>query len=196
MSSEVASPEFSRPVSAGRLSATPSRHPIVADPAERAALARRFDLISLDRLEAVVMLTRRSDGTVQLDAEFSADLAQACVVTLEPVPASLADSVTVIFDPELDEDAADALALQHPEEEIREPLTEDAIDIGEVVAQQLSIVMEPYPRLPGVSAGDPADTQDRPTGSDGDAAEVKRDAEPESVKPNPFAVLVGLKRSP
>jgi len=194
-SADFPAPEFSRPVSVGRLGGSPSHHPIAATAAERDALARRFDIVSLERLEGMVTLTRRSDGTVRLVAEFSADLTQACVVTLEPVPAALTETLVVIFDPKLDEDAADALALERPDDEMREPLTEDAIDIGEVVAQQLSIIMEPYPRLPGVSVEDLTDVRSGAAGSDGGATETERDAKPDSVKPNPFTVLAGLKRS-
>ena len=89
----------------------------------------------------------------------------------------------MIFDPEIDEDAADALALENPEDEFREPLVDDSIDIGEVVAQQLSVIMDPYPRRPD---GLPAIAEAGP----GSGAEAILDAR------NPFAILAALKKQP
>jgi uncharacterized metal-binding protein YceD (DUF177 family) len=179
-------PEFSRPISTAKLSKTPATYPIVATEAERAALAQRFGLVSLDRLEAEVRLCR-AGGDVRLEAEFSADLVQACIVTLEPVPAQIAEDFVLIFRPGIDDDEADRLALENPEDEIIEPLMAESVDIGEAVAQQLSVAMDPYPRVSGAqSAG--ADLEFGGT----------EDAPPEGSKArrNPFDVLATLKRQP
>jgi hypothetical protein len=37
------------------------------------------------------------------------------------------------------------------ETEVAEPFEGDAIDIGEAVAQQLALALDPYPRAPGAS---------------------------------------------
>ncbi len=37
------------------------------------------------------------------------------------------------------------------ESDAAEPFDGDAIDIGEAVAQQLALALDPYPRAPGVS---------------------------------------------
>jgi hypothetical protein len=41
--------------------------------------------------------------------------------------------------------------------ELVEPLPSDILDIGEAVAQQLSLALDPYPRAPGAIAGAPAE---------------------------------------
>ncbi len=117
-------PEFSRPISTVKLSKTPATYSIAATEAERAALALRFGLVSLDRLEAEVRL-RRAGGDIRLEAEFAADLVQACIVSLEPVPDQIAEDFVLIFRPGIDEDEADRLALENPEDEIIEPLMAD-----------------------------------------------------------------------
>ncbi len=175
--------EFSRVVPTGRLGKTAVHHVIAASPDERAALSRRFDLLAIDRFEATVELKRRVDGTVRFEAQLSADVIQACVVTLEPVSARVEDRFSVIFDPEIDEDAADALALENPEDEFREPLIDDSIDIGEVVAQQLSVIMDPYPRRPD----DLSAVAKVESGSGAKAILDER---------NPFAILATLKKRP
>ncbi|HET6224263.1 MAG TPA: DUF177 domain-containing protein, partial [Dongiaceae bacterium] len=70
---------------------------IAANAAECAALAERFGLLSLDRLTASLGLVRRRSGLIEVHGRFEADLVQACVVTLEPVPAQLAAAFTVSF---------------------------------------------------------------------------------------------------
>jgi uncharacterized metal-binding protein YceD (DUF177 family) len=179
-------PEFSRPISTAKLSKTLATYPIAATETERAALVHRFGLVSLDRLQAEVRL-RRQGGDIRLEADFSADLVQACIVSLEPVPVQIAESFTLIFRPGIDEDEADRLALENPEDEIIEPLMAESIDIGEAVAQQLSVAMDPYPRASGAqSAG--ADLEF------GEAADAP--SETSNARRNPFDVLATLKRQP
>jgi uncharacterized metal-binding protein YceD (DUF177 family) len=135
--------EFSRPIDVARLGAGEAVYDIAANETERAALAKRFDLVSLEKLAAHVTLRRLPGGLVRLTASLSADLIQTDVVTLDPVPARVDDDFTLLFG----SDAEDAAALD-PEAELIEPLSDGQIDIGEAVAQQLSLVMAPYPRGP------------------------------------------------
>jgi len=143
-------PEFSRPVLLVRIAAAPFRQEIVADAGERAALARRFGLIALDRLSATVELIRKSGDLYLLHARFEAAFVQECVVTLEPVPGTSAEEFSLLYGPpEVEESAAgaveDAIAF--------EPLTRDAIDIGEAVAQEFSLALPPFPRSPDAETG-------------------------------------------
>jgi uncharacterized metal-binding protein YceD (DUF177 family) len=133
--------EFSRPVEVTRLGAAEVAYDIVANDTERAALAKRFDLLSLDRLEAQVTLHRVAAGVVRLNASLSADLVQTDVVTLDPVLGHVEDGFTLLFAEETD----DAGALD-PDAELVEPMADGRIDIGEAVAQQLSLAIDPYPR--------------------------------------------------
>jgi len=135
--------EFSRPVDVTRLGTGEAVYDIAASEAERAALAKRFDLVSLEKLAAHVTLRRLPGGLVRLTASLSADLVQTDVVTLEPVPARVDDDFALLFG----KDADDAAALD-PEAELVEPLIDGQIDIGEAVAHQLSLAMDPYPRAP------------------------------------------------
>lgn len=135
--------EFSRPIDVTRLGAAEARYEIVAGEAERVALARRFGLLSLDRLEARVTLRRLAGGMVRMTATLSADLSQTDVVTLDPLPGHVEDEFTLLFADE----ASDAGALD-PEAELVEPLEGGHVDIAEAVAQQLSLAIDPYPRAP------------------------------------------------
>ncbi len=62
---------------------------ISANPEERAALARRFGLIGIDRLEAVFALKRAGGGVIHVTGEIEAEVTQSCVITLAPVQAKV-----------------------------------------------------------------------------------------------------------
>src|SRR5215475_2824051 len=89
--------EFERLVYAGQIGEGGSVHELSATEAERAALMRRFDLASLDRLEATVRLRTIGKGLVRATGRFVADLAQPCVVTLDPVTAHLERDFGILF---------------------------------------------------------------------------------------------------
>jgi uncharacterized metal-binding protein YceD (DUF177 family) len=136
--------EFSRPVSVLRLGSDAMTYRINATGEERAALARRFDLVSLDHFAAEMTLSRHG-GDVRLAAEIVADFVQLCCLTLEPFASNLVDRSTLLFrrkPPPVD------LGV---DEEDYEVLVGDEIDIGEAAAQQLSLALDPFPRVPGAT---------------------------------------------
>jgi hypothetical protein len=141
-------PEFSRPVERTALAAGPVKEQIEATEAERAALARRFGLVALPELRADVTLTPTAAGQVRLDAHLTARVVQSCVVTLEPIEAEVAESFTVYF-AEAAPQPAGAVDLPVDDEAWPEPILDGRIDMGEAVAQQLALSLDPYPRAPG-----------------------------------------------
>jgi uncharacterized metal-binding protein YceD (DUF177 family) len=140
-------PEFCRLVDTSRLPRGDAVHDIAATPAEREALARRFGLMALDSLEARVRLRRIAGGYVRLSAEFAAAVVQSCVVTLEPVSSCITEDFTLLYGEA--EEQGDVVL--DSEAETLEPLGDGTIDIGEAVAQQLSLALDPYPRAPGAA---------------------------------------------
>lgn len=154
MSSNPA-PEFSRPIALARLGATPLHEQIEASADERQRLARRFELISLDRLTATVTLRRREAETILLEAEFSAEFVQECVVTLEPVAGAVRQSFALVYGPSREEATELDLGL---EDNVFEPLNGDSIDIGEAVAQELSLALPEFPRHPDAPDTESLDT--------------------------------------
>ncbi len=138
-------PEFSRRIEVSRLGGREAIFPIAATSVERQALARRFDLLALDRLEGEVRLSRLAGGLIRLSATFAAEVVQACVVSLEPVASDLNDQFSILYGPS----APDSSVVVDLESDIIEPFEAAAIDIGEAVAQQLALVLNPYPRAPG-----------------------------------------------
>jgi Large ribosomal RNA subunit accumulation protein YceD len=140
-------PEFSRRVELARLGAHDAIYPISAEAEERDALARRFDLLSLDRLEAEIHLQRLGGAIIRVSGRLIADVVQACVVSLEPVASTIEQEFAVLYGPA----QPGKSVVVDLETELVEPFEGDAIDIGEAVAQQLAMALDPYPRAPGAS---------------------------------------------
>ena len=142
-------PEFSRIVAADRMEAVETLE-IVADGAERAALARRFGLDSLDALTASVTLTKFGDRRrVRLSANFSADVLQSCVVTLEPAPSRIEDSFVLVYDEDAGGPAEAETVVLLKGQISPAPWSGVVIDVGEAVAEHLAVALDPYPRATG-----------------------------------------------
>ena len=165
-------PEFSRLIDGLRLPPGGERFEIAATAEERSGLARRFDLLALDRLEATVTLKPLQGGFYRLTADFAADLVQACTVTLEPLPSHVGESFTLLYGP--DQEGGE-IVLEGDAEPV-EPLEGGMIDIGEAVAQQLSLALDPFPRAPGA------------------AVENELGPVPEAPHDSPFAALARLRK--
>jgi uncharacterized metal-binding protein YceD (DUF177 family) len=153
-------PEFSRLVPLARLGAAPFDRDIAATEAERAALARRFDLLALDRLCARVALVRLGKDRFVLRAAFDAEFVQSCVVTLDPVGGAVSEAFTLRYGPpEAEEEMSGAV-----EDDVAfEPIVGTAIDVGEAVSQQFALALPPFPRSPGANV----EAEAPPTGEAG-----------------------------
>lgn len=142
-------PEFSRPVNTAELKAGETVIDIEARPEERAALADRFNLLALDSLSATVTLvTALGAPEVRLEAEFEADVAQSCVVTLEPVRSHLEGHLLRRFAPGPQAPDEYEVEIKADAEEPPDPIVDGVIDIGEAVAEELALAIDPFPRAP------------------------------------------------
>ena len=138
----------------------PVQREIRASGAECRALARRFGLEALERLAAQLRVSAWERGGARVEGELQAHLLQRCVVSLQPMPQTVARRFVSFFAPEeaLDRLAADSLPVEMEDPEVIEAA---GIDLGELVAQQLCLALDPYPHLPDAemppfAAGRPA----------------------------------------
>lgn len=169
-----AAPEFSRQIAVDEISEIDTQLDIEADEKERAALARRFDLLAVDALSARIGLKRcmARDGSgpvVRATLAIDAEVTQSCVVTLEPVTARIAETDLIIeFRPA---DAAEFTSeVDIPPEAYDPPeiLVGDKIDIGELAAEHLALALDPYPRADGAKDLAQSAVSDGPADSDED----------------------------
>lgn len=138
-------PEFSRHVSLARLPEQGREERLAASPAECAALARRFGIPAVNRLEAVLLLRPEPGGSVAVSGRLSAEVVQDCVITLEPVTQAVEEAVALRVlapgeEPSDDPEAPDEI-----------PPEGEGVDLGEAIAEQLSLALDPYPRAPGAA---------------------------------------------
>ena len=147
---ERPAPEFSRIVDLADLPNGGSVYDLSAGEDERAALAARFDLVSMSRLEARLRVVWRGDA-LRVDGDLRADVVQSCVVTLSPIESRLEERLELAFTRER---PGETVGLDDAE-----PLTGDVLDIGELVAEELSLALDPYPRLPGAERPESADRE-------------------------------------
>lgn len=144
-------PEFSRKLDCQTLGAGSERHDIEANADERAALARRFGVERLDTLSARLTVSALGGGRVRLEGRLGARVVQNCVVTLAPVEASVEEDFIVLYGPEASPDEGPKIEVDLPldDQNWPEPMSDGVIDLGEAVAQHLSLALDPYPRAPG-----------------------------------------------
>ena len=148
----MSAPEFSRMIDVRQCDG--QQVTLVASEEERAALAARFELVRVDRLEADFALTR-TDRAVEATGLMRADWVQTCAISSEDLPQTAEEEVALRFVP-----ASEAHSTSDPEEEIElsaEELDEIAyegtrFDLGEALAQSLGLAIDPYAAGPEAEA--------------------------------------------
>jgi uncharacterized metal-binding protein YceD (DUF177 family) len=123
---------------------------LVADDADRQAIAKRLRLDSLDRLEAHATLSR-SGAVVRVDGRLVAALDQSCVVTGEPVAAHVDEPFEILFMPEPPTGPDEEIELGEADCDV---VFHDgaAIDLGTAIADTLALSVDPYPRSAAADA--------------------------------------------
>lgn len=174
----IPSREFTHPVALVKLSTRPQPHHLVASEAARAALAARFDLQSIDRLEGWLDVARSGQGAV-LTGRLVADVVQSCIVSGEPVPAHVAEELALRFEPEAE--TAEDIELESGALDVL-PVEGDSIDLGEALAQSLLLALDPYPH----ASPDVLESVRRHLKTE---AEVEAQALADKKAANPFAKL-------
>lgn len=143
--------EFSRPFDLRGITVRPVH--IEAEEAEREALARRFSLVSIGRLEAELTIEAEGDR-ISAKGKMHAKIVQSCAVSGNDLPGEFHEDIALHFVP------AETLEVSEPDTEIEleaEDLDEigysgSSIDLGEAVAQSLALTINPYAEGPDADA--------------------------------------------
>ncbi len=135
----MAAPEFSRRFDVRQVEGRTLQ--LVASEDERKALARRFELVRIDRLEARIALTR-SGETVTAKGTLEADAVQSCAVSAEDLPVAIRETMDVRFVPARD-DMPEEVELSAEELDDIEYRGAE-FDLGEAVAQTLALAIDPF----------------------------------------------------
>lgn len=155
---ETNTPELLRPLSIVDLSLSERQvEEVEADSAECAAIADRLDILSVENLSVHLELFRDLTGDVNVVGRIVSDVTQACVVTLEPVAQHIEAPIFQRFSARPEEEEGE-------DEDPVEPIVDDEIEVGEVIVQNLSLALDPYPRAPEAEFAEVDDEAGKPTG--------------------------------
>ena len=155
---------------------------VQANEAERAALAKRFSITAIHALTARVDFSEKDDAVIA-SGTFSATLEQPCAVTRDDFTYDITEDFSLRFVPagrmgEYEEDAEFELT----EEDLDEIEYEgETFDLGEAIAQELGLAVDPYREGPDADAiraeaGIESDEDQKPSGPLAEAlAALKKD---------------------
>ena len=133
--------EFSRRIDIRNLPADPLRLEASAD--ERAALAKRIGIEAVERLTAEVTLLPVG-GAIQVSGRIEAAVVQLCAISNDPLATRISEPMTLRFvrgitphkpdeELEIDAEACDEIEFEGTQ-----------FDLGEQIAQTLSLAIDPY----------------------------------------------------
>ena len=143
---------------------------------DRAKLARDAGALSVPEFSAKIVLKKTSANRFSLAYALSAQVVQACVVSLEPVHSKIEKSFTreLHYTPNLRRAAGEKEIILAPEdEEAPEEIESPHYDLAAPLAEEFLLALDPYPRAPGAAFTPPEGLGDAPE--------------------SPFAVLKSLK---
>ena len=155
---------------------------VEANETERAALAKRFGITAIHALTARVDFSKKDDAVVA-SGTFNATVEQPCAVTRDDITYDISEAFSLRFLPagkfgEYEEDAEFELT----EEDLDEIEYEgETFDLGEAIAQELGLAIDPYREGPDADAmreeaGIESDEDRKPSGPLADAlAALKKD---------------------
>ena len=184
---DKAKPEIERIIDLDRMAPGGAALEIVASDSERAALAKRFGFLGLPSFSARLTVDRQAGDRVLVEGRLRGRVVQACVLTLDPVNQDLDETFRIVFKRGLadERDPENGETVLSAQPDAPEPLSGNMLDVGEIVAEQLSLAADPYPRRPGARLEDvlPKPRREGRTA----AAEQRR---------HPFAGLAALRDKP
>ncbi|NVN05902.1 DUF177 domain-containing protein [Asaia spathodeae] len=174
-------PEFSRRLLLNRIGHDGLTETIKASDAECRALAKRLEIPVVHALTCRFNVISEPSDHFLLEGVLTAHVALDCVITGEVFEDALNESFAVRLVPSRrfsEETASDLEAI----DEI--PYEGNALDLGEIAAEQLALMLPAYPRKPGAALENAVDEAPRET-----AEEAEDEA---GGRPNPFGALAGL----
>lgn len=131
---------------------------IEANERQRAALAEIHGLISVESFKAELTVSGWKRNGVRVEGRVQARIVQPCVVTLEPVPASIDETFEAVFLPEDSKLGREGfgqggeILIEVDGPDSPETFSGDTIDVGALGEEFFGLAIDPYPRKSDASA--------------------------------------------
>lgn len=135
----------------GLSSRKPTHFAYAPDATARAGMAESLGLIALNALQFSGTITPNGRDELSLSGTLTADVVQACVVTLAPVPARISEDVRRRYVVDLPQPEGDEAEM--PEDDTTDPMPE-VIDLADIATEALALALPLYPRAPGAELGE------------------------------------------
>lgn len=162
---------ISFPVHVARLPRKGMPVEVVATPQQREVLAEEHALLSVESLRADLLVAPWNRNGVKVTGRVRAEITQQCIVTLEPLVATIDEPVEAVFLPEDSRlgregfGAGGEILLDVEGPDSPEIFTGDHIDVGALAEEFFAVAIDPYPRKAGAgSAGASPAAEDGPDG--------------------------------
>ena len=150
------------------LPAAGRRLDVTANDEQREALAERLGILSVEKL-AASLHARTIKGGIEVSGTLAADVTQACVVSFEPVPEHIEETLFRLFlNGPSDNPAPVAGAeiyIDLDGEDLPDHFEGPEVDLTEWLVETLALALEPYPRKDDAEL----DPVFRDEGDDGDS---------------------------
>jgi uncharacterized metal-binding protein YceD (DUF177 family) len=137
------------------------------------AIAAAFSVNAIEDFTARLNISRVARDEFQVEGNFKATVGQTCIVTLQPIRTRLDQDVTRRYRLVARGASRSRVEDVAVDEDATEIIESTRIDLAAPVLEELSLAIDPYPRLEG--------------------AEFENAAKDEAAEDSPFAVLKALK---
>jgi len=115
---------------------------------ERRALAKRFDLASIEAVFADLSITK-NEGKIEANGMLRAKLHQYCVISSEEVAAKVNEAIAIRFVRREEAPTSAEEEIELAEDDCDVQFYEgESIDVGEAISQSLILALDPFPRGP------------------------------------------------
>jgi uncharacterized metal-binding protein YceD (DUF177 family) len=161
---------FSRPLDLAAIPAAPIERAITAAAAELAAVAAAYAIPEVHALSAVLTVGREPGGVIRVKGRVAAEIVQACVVSLVPVPQVIDEAIDMRLAEATPRPGSEAtrpgaeVMIDPAEPDPPDIVSGPAIDLGAIAVEHFLLAVDPYPRAPGAElpaeAADPSPMTD------------------------------------
>jgi hypothetical protein len=142
--------ELTRLVPLSRIGKAGMTFVVRATPGECEAIAARMDLPAVGSLECAFNLAIEDDGvSIAAQGHLQAQVMRTCVISADDFETLVEDRFEVRFVP-----AGTERDDPNPDLPDEIPYEAGCIDLGEATAEQLGLVLDPYPRMEGAELTD------------------------------------------
>lgn len=171
----IQAPQFSYPFDLSSVSQAGHQETVEVPPSACRTIAAAYGIDGIEDFTASFRLTRVSRNEFALKGHFSAVVLQTCILTLKPMrtltEADFERRYDIVAPRTLKQESSKTIVELESEE--RETLQGTSLDLAVPLLEELSLAIDPYPKLPGArfAGGSPEN----------------------SARESPFAVLRTLK---